>query len=59
MPNDLDIAQAANLKDISEIADMMGLGSDDLDLYGSSHVAKIVSIRLRGSNPNQMPNILM
>ncbi|NNE65390.1 MAG: formate--tetrahydrofolate ligase [Pyrinomonadaceae bacterium] len=54
MPNDLDIAQAANLKDISEIADMMGLGSDDLDLYGSSHVAKIRldSVKRLESKPN-------
>ncbi len=41
MLSDLDIAQRAKLKDISEIAEQMGLGADDLDPYGSSHVAKI------------------
>jgi methylenetetrahydrofolate dehydrogenase (NADP+)/methenyltetrahydrofolate cyclohydrolase/formyltetrahydrofolate synthetase len=34
VPSDLDIAQAAKLKPILEIADMLGLAEDDLDLFG-------------------------
>jgi formyltetrahydrofolate synthetase len=40
MRNDLDIAQAAELKPITEIASAVGLGEDDLDLYGK-HKAKV------------------
>ncbi|MDX1993868.1 MAG: formate--tetrahydrofolate ligase [bacterium] len=40
MLSDLAIAQQASLKHIHEIADMMGLSPDDIDLYGSPHVAK-------------------
>ncbi len=40
MPTDLEIAQAAELRPIEEIADLMGLSPDDLDLYGR-HIAKI------------------
>src|SRR5438067_3746727 len=40
MLSDLAIAQQATLKHIHEIADQMGLSSDDLDLYGSPYVAK-------------------
>ncbi len=40
MPTDLEIAQAAELRPIQEIADLMGLTPDDLDLYGR-HIAKI------------------
>ncbi len=41
MLSDLEIAQRASLKHIHEIADQMGLGPDDLDLYGSPYVAKL------------------
>jgi len=34
MPSDLDIAQAATLKPILDIAQEVGLDEDDLDLYG-------------------------
>ncbi len=34
MPSDLEIAQAAKLKPILEVADSLGLEPDDLDLYG-------------------------
>jgi formyltetrahydrofolate synthetase len=34
VPSDLEIAQAAKLKPILEIADMLGLKEDDLDLFG-------------------------
>jgi methylenetetrahydrofolate dehydrogenase (NADP+)/methenyltetrahydrofolate cyclohydrolase/formyltetrahydrofolate synthetase len=34
VPSDLDIAQAAELKPIIEVAESLGLGPDDLDLYG-------------------------
>jgi formate--tetrahydrofolate ligase len=41
MLSDLAIAQQAKLRHIHEIADQMGLGADDLDLYGSPHIAKL------------------
>jgi formate--tetrahydrofolate ligase len=40
MKSDLEIAQAAKLKPIGEIAATIGLGADDLDLYGK-YKAKI------------------
>jgi methylenetetrahydrofolate dehydrogenase (NADP+)/methenyltetrahydrofolate cyclohydrolase/formyltetrahydrofolate synthetase len=40
VPSDLEIAQAAKLKPIIEIAAMLGLTEDDLDLYGK-YKAKI------------------
>jgi len=41
MYSDLYIAQHANLKPINEIADQIGLTSEDLDIYGSPYVAKL------------------
>jgi formate--tetrahydrofolate ligase len=41
MLSDLAIAQQATLKHVHEIADQMGLTSDDMDLYGSPYVAKL------------------
>jgi formate--tetrahydrofolate ligase len=41
MLSDLDIAQRASLKHVHAIAEQMGLTPDDLDLYGSPHVAKL------------------
>lgn len=41
MLSNLAIAQRATLKSIHEIADMMGLGADDLDIYGSPYIAKV------------------
>lgn len=41
MLSDLAIAQAASLKHIHEVADMMGLSPDDLDIFGSPYVAKL------------------
>jgi formyltetrahydrofolate synthetase len=40
VPSDIEIAQAADLLPIVEVAGMLGLGEDDLDLYGK-HKAKI------------------
>lgn len=40
IPSDLDIAQAATLQPVWEIAEKMGLGWDDIELYGS-HMAKV------------------
>ncbi len=34
VPSDLDIAQAAQLKPILDVAASLGLGPDDLELYG-------------------------
>ncbi|MGD8823026.1 MAG: formate--tetrahydrofolate ligase, partial [Anaerolineales bacterium] len=34
VPSDIEIAQAADIKPILEIAEKIGLGMDDLDLYG-------------------------
>jgi len=41
MLSDIDIARRASLKHIHEIAQQMALTPDDLDLYGSPHVAKL------------------
>src|SRR5215218_1579763 len=41
MLSDIDIARRASLKHIHDIAEQMGLTPDDLDLYGSPHVAKL------------------
>lgn len=41
MRSDLEIAQRATLKPLTEIAAMMGLESDDYDLYGSPYIAKL------------------
>lgn len=41
MLSDLQIAQKATPKNISEIAEQMGLTSDDLDIYGSPFVGKL------------------
>jgi formyltetrahydrofolate synthetase len=40
VPSDIEIAQATELLPIVEVAGMLGLGEDDLDLYGK-HKAKI------------------
>jgi formate--tetrahydrofolate ligase len=40
MLSDIAIAQAASLKPIVEIAEQMGLDTNDLDLFGSPYVAK-------------------
>jgi len=40
VPSDIDIAQAAELRPIADVAAGLGLGVDDLDLYGK-HKAKI------------------
>ncbi len=41
MQSDLAIAQAAQLKPLSDIAAQMDLDSDDFDIYGSPHIAKL------------------
>jgi formate--tetrahydrofolate ligase len=41
MLSDLQIAQRATLKPIAQIAEMMGLSTDDFDSYGSPYVAKL------------------
>ena len=41
MRSDLEIARRADLKHCHEIAAQMGLEPEDLDLYGSPHVAKL------------------
>ena len=41
MNTDLYIAQHAKLRPITEIAEQLGLGPDDIDIYGSPYVAKI------------------
>ncbi|MBX2998349.1 MAG: formate--tetrahydrofolate ligase [Caldilineaceae bacterium] len=40
IPSDLDIAQAATLQPVWEIAEKMGLAREDIELYGD-HMAKI------------------
>jgi formate--tetrahydrofolate ligase len=41
MYSDLYIAQHANLRPVSEIAEQLGLGPDDFDIYGSPYIAKL------------------
>jgi formate--tetrahydrofolate ligase len=41
MQTDLAIAQKATLKPIGEIAEQMGLDSEDFDIYGSPHIGKL------------------
>src|SRR6186713_2231712 len=41
METDLYIAQHAKLRSIQEIAEQLGLGSDDFDIYGSPYIAKV------------------
>jgi formate--tetrahydrofolate ligase len=41
MQSDLAIAQKATLKPIGEIAEQMGLNSDDFDIFGSPYIAKL------------------
>jgi formate--tetrahydrofolate ligase len=41
MLTDLQIAQKATPKHVSEIAEELGLTSDDIDLYGSPYVGKV------------------
>jgi len=40
MPSDIEIAQAAKLKPIAEIAMKLGIADEDLDCYGN-HIAKL------------------
>ena len=54
MLSDLQIAQKATPKHITEIAEQMGLTSDDIDIYGSPYVGKVrldVQEKLKG-RPN-------
>ncbi len=41
MQSDLAIAQGASLKPINEIAEQMGLTTDDFDIFGSPYIAKL------------------
>ena len=41
MYTDLYIAQHAKLRPVTEIAEQLGLGPDDIDVYGSPYVAKV------------------
>lgn len=41
MNSDLYIAQHANLRPVVEIAEQLGLGPDDIDLYGSPYIGKV------------------
>ena len=41
MHTDLYIAQHANLRPVQEVAEQLGLGADDMDIYGSPYVAKV------------------
>lgn len=41
MYSDLYIAQHANLRPVTEVAEQLGLGADDIDLYGSPYIAKV------------------
>ncbi|UYO64362.1 formate--tetrahydrofolate ligase [Acetobacterium wieringae] len=51
MKTDVQIAQEANLKPISEVAEKLGINADDLELYGN-HKAK-VSLSVLKDNQNK------
>ena len=53
MPSDLEIAQSAQLKPITEIAEKLGLSDEDLDLYGKDKAKVRLSVLDRLSDkPN-------
>ncbi|MDM7922574.1 MAG: formate--tetrahydrofolate ligase, partial [Pyrinomonadaceae bacterium] len=41
MKTDLQIAQSATLRPVVEVAEQLGLGPDDIDIYGSPYIAKV------------------
>lgn len=41
MYTDLQIAQSAKLRPVTEIAEQLGLGPEDIDLYGSPYIGKV------------------
>jgi len=51
VPSDIEIAQAAKLRPIAEVAAELGLAPDDLLMYGK-HKAKIAPEATRGRAPN-------
>ena len=53
VPSDLDIAQAAELLPVWEIAEKMGLGRSDIELYGD-HMAKVrlEAVEVLADRPN-------
>ena len=53
MASDVEIAQGAKLRPIVEIAEELGLGADEIELYGA-HKAKVGLDALeRGARGNQ------
>ncbi|MBN1433270.1 formate--tetrahydrofolate ligase [Candidatus Fermentibacterales bacterium] len=57
-PSDVDIARGAKLKDIIEIAALLDLGGDDLDVYGS-HKAKIRLKALEKADLREPGNLIL
>src|SRR6476661_7843152 len=51
--NDLELAHAAKLKPMEEVAEMMGLTGEDIELYGAKKAKiKLDVIERRKDNPN-------
>lgn len=51
--SDLDIAQAANMRPIADVAKEMGLGEDDIELYGKYKAKITLDVLARlGGRPN-------
>ena len=53
--SDIDIALAAELKPITEIAESLGMNEDDLELYGK-YKAKLSYDYLKKYKQNKMAN---
>ena len=47
VPSDIDIARAAPIKPVTEIAESVGLTGDDLDLYGNFKAKVHLDVRDR------------
>ncbi len=57
MKKDIEIAQAAKMKSITEVADSLGIGSDALGLYGN-YMAKVDPAKI-GGNESKAKTVLV
>ena len=58
MESDLEIARRAELRPITNIAESIGIESDDLQLHGSS-IAKVTWNRLRNVDDSQRGKLIL
>ncbi|MEA1996634.1 MAG: formate--tetrahydrofolate ligase, partial [Gemmatimonadota bacterium] len=55
MPSDIEIAQSARMLPVSEIASSVGLGEDDLELYGKYKAkGSMEALERKGSNTGHL-----